>query len=126
MDNTGKMCINNGVTEKLRRKEFETMTEIHLTAENFEKEVLQSEIPVLVDFYAEWCGPCKMLSPVIDEIAKEYEGKAKICRVNVDEEMELAQQYRVMSVPTVLVFKNGQVSGTSIGYVGKEKLTEML
>ena len=102
------------------------MTEIHLTAENFEKEVLQSEIPVLVDFYAEWCGPCKMLSPVIDESAKEYEGKAKICRVNVDEEMELAQQYRVMSVPTVLVFKNGQVSGTSIGYVGKEKLTEML
>ena len=102
------------------------MTEIHLTAENFEKEVLQSEIPVLVDFYAEWCGPCKMLSHVIDENAKEYEGKAKICRVNVDEEMELAQQYRVMSVPTVLVFKNGQVSGTSIGYVGKEKLTEML
>ena len=102
------------------------MTEIHLTAENFEKEVLQSEIPVLVDFYAEWCGPCKMLSPVIDEIAKEYKGKAKIYRVNVDEEMELAQQYRVMSVPTVLVFKNGQVSGTSIGYVGKEKLTEML
>ena len=102
------------------------MTEIHLTAENFEKEVLQSEIPVLVDFYAEWCGPCKMLSPVIDEIAKEYEGKAKISKVNVDDEMGLAQQYRVMSVPTVLVFKNGQVSGTSIGYVGKEKLTEML
>ena len=102
------------------------MTEIHLTAENFEKEVLQSEIPVLVDFYAEWCGPCKMLSPVIDEIAKEYERKAKICRVNVDEEMELAQQYRVMRVPTVLVSKNGPVSGTSIGDVGKEKLTEML
>ena len=81
---------------------------------------------IFVDCYTSWCGPCKMLSPVIDEIAKEYEGKAKICRVNVDEEMELAQQYRVMSVPTVLVFKNGQVSGTSIGYVGKEKLTEML
>ena len=81
---------------------------------------------LFVDCYTSWCGPCKMLSPVIDEIAKEYEGKAKICRVNVDEEMELAQQYRVMSVPTVLVFKNGQVSGTSIGYVGKEKLTEML
>ena len=102
------------------------MTEINLTAENFEKEVLQSEIPVLVDFYAEWCGPCKMLSPVIDEIAKEYEGNAKICKGNVDDEMGLAQQYRVMSVPTVLVFKNGQVTGTSIGYVGKEKLTEML
>ena len=95
------------------------MTEIHLTAENFGKQIF-------VDVYTSWCGPCKMLSPVIDEIAKEYEGKAKICRVNVDEEMELAQQYRVMSVPTVLVFKNGQVSGTSIGYVGKEKLTEML
>ena len=80
----------------------------------------------VADFSATWCGPCKMLSPVIDEIAKEYEGKAKICKVNVDDEMGLAQQYRVMSVPTVLVFKNGQVSGTSIGYVGKEKLTEML
>ena len=102
------------------------MTEINLTSANFEQEVLQSEIPVLVDFYAEWCGPCKMLSPVIDEIAKEYEGKGKICKVNVDDEMGLAQQYRVMSVPTVLVFKNGQVSGTSVGYVGKEKITEML
>ena len=102
------------------------MTEINLTSANFEQEVLQSEIPVLVDFYAEWCGPCKMLSPVIDEIAKEYEGKAKICKVNVDDEMGLEQKYRVMSVPTVLVFKNGQVSGTSVGYVGKEKLTEML
>ena len=102
------------------------MTEINLTSANFEQEVLQSEIPVLVDFYAEWCGPCKMLSPVIDEIAKEYEGKAKICKENVDDEMGLAQQYRVMSVPTVLVFKNGQVSGTSVGYVGKEKITEML
>ena len=102
------------------------MTEINLTSANFEQEVLQSEIPVLVDFYAEWCGPCKMLSPVIDEIAKEYEGKAKICKVNVDDEMGLAQQYRVMSVPTVLVFKKGQVSGTSVGYAGKEKITEML
>ena len=102
------------------------MSEIKLTAANFEQEVLKSEIPVLVDFYAEWCGPCKMLSPVIDEIAKEYEGKAKIGKVNVDEEMSLAQKYRVMSVPTVLVFKNGQLSGTSIGYVGKEKLTTLL
>ena len=102
------------------------MSEIKLTAANFEQEVLKSEIPVLVDFYAEWCGPCKMLSPIIDEIAKEYEGKAKIGKVNVDEEMSLAQKYRVMSVPTVLVFKNGQLSGTSIGYVGKEKLTTLL
>ena len=98
---------------------------VNPTAAEF-KQMLAEKKTFLADFYATWCGPCKMLSPVIDEIAKEYEGKAKICRVNVDEEMELAQQYRVMSVPTVLVFKNGQVSGTSIGYVGKEKLTEML
>ena len=102
------------------------MSEIKLTTANFEQEVLQSEVPVLVDFYAEWCGPCKMLSPIINEIAKEYEGKAKVGKVNVDEEMSLAQKYRVMSVPTVLVFKNGQLSGTSIGYVGKEKLTALL
>ena len=102
------------------------MSEIKLTTANFEQEVLQSEVPVLVDFYAEWCGPCKMLSPIINEIAKEYEGKAKVGKVNVDEEMSLAQKYRVMSVPTVLVFKNGQLSGTSIGYVGKEKLTTLL
>ena len=99
---------------------------IDIKEDEFEEKVLKSDKKVLVDFYAEWCGPCKMLSPVIDEIAKEYEGKAKICKVNVDDEMGLAQQYRVMSVPTVLVFKNGQVSGTSIGYVGKEKITEML
>ena len=98
----------------------------HVKASEFNNEVLKADKPVLVDFWADWCGPCKMLSPVIDEIAKEYEGKAKICKVNVDDEMGLAQQYRVMSVPTVLVFKNGQVSGTSVGYVGKEKLTEML
>lgn len=102
------------------------MMEINLTKENFEKEVLQSELPVLVDFFAVWCGPCKMLSPVIDEIAKEYEGKAKICKVNIDDEIELAQKYRVMSVPTVLVFKNGQICGTSVGYQPKEKITALL
>lgn len=102
------------------------MTEINLTAENFEKEVLQAETPVLVDFYAEWCGPCKMLSPVIDEIAKDYDGKAKICKVNVDDAPELAQKFRVMSVPTVMVFKNGVATGTSIGVKSKDELEGML
>ena len=90
--------------------------------------MLEVAIEKIKCLFAQKVQPCEIaiISPVIDESAKEYEGKAKICRVNVDEEMELAQQYRVMSVPTVLVFKNGQVSGTSIGYVGKEKLTEML
>lgn len=102
------------------------MTEINLTTENFDKEVLQAEMPVLVDFYAEWCGPCKMLSPVIDEIAKDYDGKAKICKVNVDEAPELAQKFRVMSVPTVMVFKNGIATETSVGVVSKAKLEGML
>ena len=102
------------------------MTEINLTTENFDKEVLQAEMPVLVDFYAEWCGPCKMLSPIIDEIAKDYDGKAKICKVNVDEAPELAQKFRVMSVPTVMVFKNGIATETSVGVVGKAKLEGML
>lgn len=102
------------------------MTEINLTTENFDKEVLQAEMPVLVDFYAEWCGPCKMLSPVIDEIAKDYDGKAKICKVNVDEAPELAQKFRVMSVPTVMVFKKGIATETSVGVVSKAKLEGML
>lgn len=102
------------------------MTEINLTTENFDKEVLQAEMPVLVDFYAEWCGPCKMLSPVIDEIAKDYDGKAKICKVNVDEAPELAQKFRVMSVPTVMVFKKGIATETSVGVVSKAKLESML
>lgn len=102
------------------------MAEITLTAENFEKEVLESDRPVLVDFWAAWCGPCKMLSPVISEIAEDYAGKVKVGKVNVDDAMELAQKYRVGSIPTLLLFENGIVVNKSMGYVAKTKIEAII
>ena len=102
------------------------MAEIKLTAQNFEEEVIQSEIPVLVDFWATWCGPCRMLGPIISEIAEESEGKIKVGKVNVDEEGELAARFGIMSIPTVMVFKNGEVSATSIGYKPKEAILALI
>jgi len=98
------------------------MAEIKLTKDNFETEVLKSDKPVLVDFWASWCGPCKMLAPTISEIAEENEGKVKVGKVNVDEEPELAQKFGIASIPTVILFKNGQPEGTSIGFVPKERI----
>ncbi|TCT12270.1 thioredoxin [Natranaerovirga pectinivora] len=92
------------------------------TDSNFENEVLQSNVPVLVDFYADWCGPCKMMSPVIDELAKEFEGKAKIGKLNVDQNGVIAQKYKVMSIPTMLVIKDGQVVDTIVGAVPKQQI----
>ena len=83
------------------------MAEIKLTSANFENEVLKSNIPVLVDFWAEWCGPCKMLAPVLSEIAEEYEGKVKVAKLNVDEEVALTMQYGISSIPAVFLFENG-------------------
>ena len=102
------------------------MAEIILTEENFEEEVIKSDIPVLVDFWATWCGPCKMLAPIIAQIADEKEGEIKVGKVDVDEEMELAAEYQVASIPTILLFKNGEVVETSIGFKSKEQLLEML
>ena len=90
---------------------------------NFQDEVLNSELPVLVDFYADWCGPCKMMSPVVDELSREYEGRLKVGKVNVDENTNVAQQYRVMSIPTILLIKNGQVVDQVVGAVPKAQLT---
>ena len=89
---------------------------------NFENEVLQSDVPVLVDFYADWCGPCKMMAPIIDELHSELEGKAKIGKLNVDENGVTAQKYRVMSIPTMLLIKNGKVVDTIVGAVPKQQL----
>ena len=102
------------------------MAEIILTKQNFEAEVLNSEIPVLVDFWASWCGPCMMLSPVIAELAEELEGKIKVGKVNVDEQSELAMQYRVASIPTLLLFKDGKLEKTSVGFMPKSDIIASL
>lgn len=100
--------------------------EYTFTTENFETEVLGSDVPVLVDFWATWCMPCRMLAPVIEEIASENEGKIKVGKVNVDENPDLARKYHVMSIPTVLVFKNGELTATSVGVDSKENILKLL
>lgn len=102
------------------------MLEVKLTKENFEEEVLKSEGVTLVDFWATWCGPCKMIAPVLEEIAKEFEGKVKVGKVNVDEEGELAVKYRVSSIPTLVLFKNGNIVNTTIGFHSKAEIENML
>lgn len=93
--------------------------------QNFEQEVLQSQVPVLVDFYADWCGPCKMMAPVIDELAKEYDGKIKIGKLNVDDSPEIAAKYRVMSIPTLIYYREGKATQTLVGVTAKQALEEL-
>ena len=100
--------------------------EIELYKETFEQEVLQSDIPVLVDFWATWCGPCKMIAPIVKEIADEYDGKIHVGKVNVDEEPDLTMQYNVSSIPTLMVFKNGQLVNKAVGYREKDEILKML
>ena len=97
-----------------------------LTKDNFEAEVLNSQQPVLVDFWASWCGPCRMVSPVIDELAEEYAGKLKVGKVNVDEQAALASDYAVVSIPTILLFKDGQVVEKSVGARPKDDFCDMV
>ena len=100
--------------------------EVKITTESFETEVLQSGIPVLVDFYADWCGPCKMMGPVLEEIAAEFDGKLKVGKCDTDDNMILAQRYRVASIPNMQLFKDGQVVANYIGYMSKSELQEKL
>lgn len=102
------------------------MAVLTFTKDNFEKEVLQAEGPVLVDFWATWCGPCKMFSPIVDEFAGENEGKVKVGKVNIDDEPDLASQYRVMSIPTAILFRNGKAEASLVGVQPKAKLEELL
>ena len=99
---------------------------INLTTDAFEQEVINSDMPVLVDFWADWCGPCKMIAPFIDELANDYAGKAKVCKVNIDEQMALAERFMVMTIPTVLVFKGGEIAEKSVGAKSKADFAAML
>ena len=102
------------------------MSEIVITKENFEEEVLKSEKPVLIDFWATWCGPCRMIAPIISEIAEEYKEIYKVCKVNVDEEGELAVAFQVTSIPMLAVVKEGKVVSVAAGYRPKEEILEIL
>ena len=101
------------------------MAEIQLTKSTFDREVLQSGIPVLVDFWATWCGPCMMLAPIVAEIAEEYAGKVKVCKVNVDDEVELAMRFGISSIPALLYFKGGQLVKTLVGVRPKAEITAL-
>ncbi len=101
------------------------MAVYEITNDNFDKEVMQSDKPVLLDFWASWCGPCKMISPVVDEISDEV-SEIKVGKVNVDEQPELAQKYGIMSIPTLLLIENGELKDTSVGVVPKQRILDMI
>ena len=100
--------------------------EIQVTDANFEAEVVKSAIPVLVDFWAPWCGPCRMIGPVIDELAKEYAGKVKVCKLNTDENQDTASKYQISAIPTILLFKGGKLAQQLVGLQPKEELKKNL
>jgi len=102
------------------------MAEITLNTQNFKQEVMESDKPILVDFWATWCGPCRMLAPIVSEIAEEYEGKVKVGKVNVDDQPEIAAQIGISSIPTLILFKNGEPVSTAIGYRPKDAIETML
>jgi len=103
------------------------MTDIgHVTDDSFENDVLKSEVPVLVDYWAEWCGPCKVIAPVLEEIANEYDGKMKVCKLDIDANEETPPKYGIRGIPTLMLFKNGNVEATKVGALSKSQLTAFL
>ncbi len=98
----------------------------HVTDDTFEAEVLQAQNPVLVDYWAEWCGPCKAIAPTLEEVAKEYSGKLKVAKVNVDENQEIPRKYGIRGIPTLMLFKNGNIEATKVGALSKSQLTAFL
>ena len=102
------------------------MAVVTITKENYDEEVIKSSVPVLLDFWATWCGPCRMLSPIVDEIANEVEGKAKIGKINVDEQPDLAQQFGIMSIPTLVFMKNGEIVAKEVGVRSKQAILDKL
>ncbi len=99
---------------------------VHITDDNFENEVLQSSEPVLVDYWAEWCGPCKMIAPVLDEIAGEYQGRVKVAKLNIDDNPNTPPRYGIRGIPTLMLFKDGEVEATKVGAVSKSQLTAFI
>ena len=99
---------------------------VYTSDANFDSDVLKSDLPVLVDYWAEWCGPCKMIAPILDEIATDYQGKLRVAKVNVDENAQLTQKYGIRSIPTLMLFKNGNVEATKVGALSKSQLTAFL
>ena len=102
------------------------MSVIDITDDNFETEVLKSDLPVLVDFWAEWCGPCKVLGPIIDDLAPEFDGKVKFTKLNIDENPSTAPKYGIRGIPTLMIFKSGELNATSVGVLTKSELTNFI